>query len=330
MGGDTWYVSQINLTHLFASWTDGGLCSQGGADKGLCYRAAGFPTPAEANAERHGTTATMPWCAAPPFPKPPPACKQMPWQAQRTGYGIVPFSSTKGGLQPTLTLANLGTVQANSVPYEGRYPSRILSYKGLLLYGTYALAVPANPGDAQNNVSAGGCGNWCAQGPWWGFRHCVDGGRTIVEPRVTGKNPSDTIFGEQLLQTGDKRQYPFGSDTWLGRVKFGAAQVVDMGVDLEHSSDGKLYIIGHGSTADGAYSASAWMHNGAPSWSQGDVASAKPLFVWQNRTGVAAMSYLAALKKWVMVVRTPQHCNSIIGSFDTQAVNSSSNPCCSP
>jgi hypothetical protein len=348
VGGDTWYVSSINKTHLLASWTDGALCSQGGDDKGLCYRAAGFPTPSEAQAERNGTNDTLPWCPPQPTKTPTKSCKQMPWKGYRTGYGVISYTSEKGaGLEPVVTLANLGTVQANAVPYEGRYPSGVLSYKGTLFYGTYALAVPANPGDAQNNVSEGGCGNWCAQGPWWGFRHSVDGGKSFIEPRVTGKDGRDNIFGEVLEPTGDTQPYPLGSDTWSGHVKFGAAQVVDMGVDLEYSPDGKLYLIGHGSTVPGA---SAWMQGSsvymarclptveavndraqwefysgdghdstknAAAWSTGDVAAAKPLFVWPNRTGVATMSYMQPLKKWVMTVGTPQHGNSMVGSFDT-------------
>eukprot|EP01052_Picozoa_sp_SAG31_P013705 SAG31_NODE_831_length_11669_cov_3.410026_8_plen_380_part_00 len=278
----------------------------------------------------------------------------MPWKGYRTGYGVLSYTSPNDdGLEPVVSIANLGTVQANAVPYEGRYPSGLLSYKGLLLYGTYALAVPANPGDVQNNVSQGGCGNWCAQGPWWGFRHSVDGGRSFIEPRVTGKDGRDNIFAEVLEPTGDTRPYPFGSDTWVGHVKFGAAQVVDMGIDLEHSPDGKLYLIGHGSTVPGA---SAWMQgssvymarclptveavndraqwefyshsdsdsasSNAAAWTKGDVAAAKPLFVWPNRTGVATMSYLQPLKKWLMVVGTPQHGNSMVGSFDTYFLES--------
>ena len=43
----------------------------------------------------------------------------------------------------------------------------------------------------------------------------------------------------------------------MGNIKFGAPQVVDMGIDLEHSPDGKLYIIGHGTEHAGE--PSAWM-----------------------------------------------------------------------
>jgi hypothetical protein len=105
----------------------------------------------------------------------------------------------------------------------------------------------------------------------------------------------------------------------VGKIKFGAPQVVDMGIDLEHSPDGKFYILGHG--AEHSDEPQAWMqgssvymarcnptvadvndksqwefysgtsgHEGKAVWSRGDVAAATPLFVWPNRTGVATMS----------------------------------------
>lgn len=323
VGGDTWYVSQINATHLFASWTDGGLTSQGGHDKGVYYRAAGFPTPSEAQAERGGNSSSQKWCTDEPSHSgntPAAAnCKQMPWRGYSTGFGVVQFSSNSpknGGLDPTIVLGNLGTVQADAVPYEGRYPAGVLSYKGTLFYGTYALAVPANPGDNKMD----GCGNWCVQGPWFGMRTSTDGGISFNEPRTTPKSLSDNIFGEALQFTG-ATPYPFDNGTygWVGKIKFGAPQVVDMGIDLEHSPDGKFYLLGHG--AEHSDEPQAWMqgssvymarcnptvadvndkskwefysgtsgHEGEASWSRGDVGAATPLFVWPNRTGVATMS----------------------------------------
>ena len=89
-----------------------------------------------------------------------------------------------------------------------------------------------------------GCGNWCVQGPWFGMRTSTDGA-TFHEPRVTPSSLSDNIFGEALEFTG-RTPYPIDNGTygWKGKIKFGAPQVVDMGVDLEHSPDGKFYIIG--------------------------------------------------------------------------------------
>jgi hypothetical protein len=158
VGGDTWYVSQINATHLFASWTDGCLTSHGGRDKGVSYRAAGFPTPAEAQSERAGNGSSLsagPWCTDQPSESGAvKACKQMPSRGYSTGFGIISFSSSSathsavatgaaaageeggeggGVLNPTVVLGNLGTVHADAAPYEGRYPSGVLSYKGTVL-----------------------------------------------------------------------------------------------------------------------------------------------------------------------------------------------------
>ena len=41
------------------------------------------------------------------------------------------------------------------------------------------------------------------------------------------------------------------------KVKFGAPHVVDFGKDFEHSSDKKVYIIGHGATRPEAHQ--SWM-----------------------------------------------------------------------
>ena len=104
-------------------------------------------------------------------------------------------------------------------------------------YGSYSLS-------ELNGNDQYPCGNWCVQGPWFGMRTSTDGA-TFHEPRVTPSSLSDNIFGEALEFTGST-PYPIDNGTygWKGKIKFGAPQVVDMGVDLEHSPDGKFYIIG--------------------------------------------------------------------------------------
>ena len=57
-------------------------------------------------------------------------------------------------------------------------------------------------------------------------------------------NWSDNVFRESAPSNRSK-------------VKFGAPHVVDFGRELEHSPDGKLYIVGHG--ASSAYSPHSWM-----------------------------------------------------------------------
>ena len=122
-------MSQINATHLFASWTDGGLMSQGGADKGVYYRAAGFPAPDEAQAMRGGKAAPEPWCTDVPSKSAVKNCKQMPDRGYSTGYGIISFTSAADGVEPTITLENLGTVHAVSphFPRAQHSPARNFS-----------------------------------------------------------------------------------------------------------------------------------------------------------------------------------------------------------
>lgn len=55
-----------------------------------------------------------------------------------------------------------------------------------------------------------------------------------------------------------------------------------------------------------ANNGSAWEfysggHGTGATWSQGSVASATPLVVWNNHTGVVTMTYHPAIKKYVVV-----------------------------
>ena len=137
---------------------------------------------------------------------------------------------------------------------------------------------------------------------------------------------------------------------------------VDLGQELEHSAaadaDGvkRAYMVGHG--ADKEYQPQSWMHGSqvymsrtktevsvemmrdrqhweffagyqapgnTPVWKD-DVADAAPLFTWENRTGVVTMTYLPALKKFIMCVSTCTWANgtkSTVGPFDTYFLESS-------
>ena len=57
-----------------------------------------------------------------------------------------------------------------------------------------------------------------------------------------------------------------------------------------------------------------------------DVADAAPLFTWENRTGVVTMTYMPALKKFIMCVSTCSWANgtkSTVGPFDSYFLESS-------
>jgi hypothetical protein len=130
-----------------------------------------------------------------------------------------------------------------------------------------------------------------------------------MEPRLNATSLSDNLFGE----SGDIGPGP-------SRVKFGTPHWVDFGQELEHSPDGKAYIIAHGATSpsstemwmlgDQVYMArvaptvadiddkSKWEfyaggHGADAKWVAGDVSTATPLVEWTNHTGSTTMTYFA-------------------------------------
>ena len=91
--------------------------------------------------------------------------------------------------------------------------------------------------------------NWPFLGPFVGFRYSTDNGKTWTE---TPHTPAKPIFNE----------------TGIGGfpVKIGSPHFVDFGKNMEHSPDGKAYLIAHGSdqpVGDG----NTFYHN---SWITGD------------------------------------------------------------
>lgn len=198
-----------------------------------------------------------------------------------------------------------------AAPFEGRYPCGSLLYNGVWYYGTYILdpigLVPY--GDKEINSP------WI--GAFVGFRYSTDYGRTWT---VCPHTPSNPIFGE----TG-RYGYP---------VKIGAPHFVDFGKNMEHSPDGKAYMVAHGAdttdtkwrfwnaswiTGDQVYltrvtpsikninDASKYEFyggkdsNGQPIWTK-DFNKIKPLLEWNNNMGCVTITYNAPLKKYFMCV----------------------------
>jgi len=165
---------------------------------------------------------------------------------------------------------------------------------------------------------------WDVLGPLVSIRTSLDGGKTWREPRRSQQARNDSVFGEYAV-TGSRDH----------KVKFGAPHFVDFGQDMEHSPDGKAYLIAHGSSRAGNGTRESWMSgdevylaraipdpvtiNSLASWEffagrstdgqarrvQGNVSAARPLFTWLNRTGVVTMTYLAAVQRYVVCVSTP-------------------------
>ena len=111
-----------------------------------------------------------------------------------------------------------------AAPYTGRYPAGSLVHNGIWYYGTYCLG----PDDG-TTVHNGFTWNWPNLGPMPGFQISRDFGKTWEPSPLT---PAKPLFPEP--------------EKFLGPVKMGAPHFVDFGKNMEHSPDGKAYLIGMG------------------------------------------------------------------------------------
>jgi len=113
--------------------------------------------------------------------------------------------------------------RALAAPYRGRYPCGSLVLDGIWYYGTYCL------GPSAEFEHDGFRWNWPNLGPMPGFQISRDLGRTW-EP--SPRSPEAPLFPEPA--------------EFLGPVKMGAPHFVDFGKNMEHSPDGKAYLLGMG------------------------------------------------------------------------------------
>ena len=123
-----------------------------------------------------------------------------------------------------LTISNTSPPKVGSAsPYRGRYPCGSLVYNGIWYYGTYCLGA-----DGRVN-HRGFAWNWPNLGPMPGFQISRDLGRTWTDSPLS---PDKPLFPELAK--------------FLGPVKMGAPHFVDFGKNMEHSPDGKAYLLGMG------------------------------------------------------------------------------------
>ncbi|MDR1145074.1 MAG: hypothetical protein LBK71_02945 [Verrucomicrobiales bacterium] len=226
-----------------------------------------------------------------------------------TGGNAVTGQAVIEGDDPlTLTVYSIGLTRGPATPYQGRYPCGSLVYNGVWYYGTYTL------GPSARVVHEGVSYNWPWLGPFVGFRVSRDKGATWEDGPHT---PEKNIFGE----TGLKGE----------PVKIGSPHFVDFGKNLEHSPDGKAYMVAHGSeerlryfspswiTGDRVYllrvSPSAENMNDPSKWEfyagkdargqarwTSDFAQIQPLLAWDNNMGCVTVTYNAPLRKYFMCV----------------------------
>jgi len=117
--------------------------------------------------------------------------------------------------------------QALATPYRGRYPAGSLVHNGIWYYGTYCL------GPTASYKHHGLTWNWPNLGPMPGFHISRDLGKTWEAPGTSVSNP---LFPEPAK--------------FLDPVKMGAPHFVDFGRNMEHSPDGKAYVVAMGAEAN--------------------------------------------------------------------------------
>jgi len=216
-----------------------------------------------------------------------------------TGYATI-----IGDDPMNLTIINEALYKSDPNPYESRYPCGSLLYDGVWYYGTYCLY--GGQVTKNNNISY----NWPWMGPFVGFRYSTDLGKTWTQTQRTPTNP---LFNERT-QNGEP-------------VKIGAPHFVDFGKNMQHSPDGKAYLVAHGSSngINRRFGYDSWItgdeiylirvtpgieNMNDPSkyefwngmiWTR-DFGQLKPIASWQDNMGCATMTYNAPLKRYLMCV----------------------------
>ena len=214
------------------------------------------------------------------------------------------FAAIIGDDPLTLQVVDQGVYKSDPAPYQSRYPAGSLVYNGVWYYGTYCL------GGGQVINHNGVTYNWPWLGPFVGFRYSTDYGKTWTQTQCTPEKP---LFGEHSLN-GEP-------------VKIGVPHFVDFGKNMEHSPDGKAYLVAHGAsdglnrrfgynswiTGDEIYllrvtprienmnDASRYEFFDGAGWTR-DSSKIKPIAAWQDNMGCVTMTYNAPLKKYLMCV----------------------------
>ena len=214
------------------------------------------------------------------------------------------FATIVGDDPLGLQVIDEGVYKSDPAPYASRYPCGSLVYNGVWYYGTYCLH-PA--GKLKHDGTEY---NWPWLGPFVGFRYSTDFGKTWTQ---TPSTPEKPLFGEQALK-GEP-------------VKIGSPHFVDFGKNMEHSPDGKAYLVAHGAsdgvnrrfgynswiTGDEIYllrvtpsienmnDASKYEFFDGGEWTR-DFSKIKPIAAWRDHMGCVTMTYNAPLKKYLMCV----------------------------
>lgn len=210
-----------------------------------------------------------------------------------------------------LNIYSLGVFGAGALPCRGRYPCGSLVHNGIWYYGTYCV------GPSEETVYEGFAYNWPWLGPLVGFRWSKDYGRSWEE---SPHSPEKPLFGENGM--------------WGNPLKIGAPHFADFGRNMEHSPDGKAYLVCHGAELDDPkprFANLSWGsgdqihlihvtpspenindsskyeffaghdHKGNPIWTN-ELIRIRPLIDWNNNCGCVTLTYNAPLRKYRMCV----------------------------
>lgn len=236
------------------------------------------------------------------------------WENSNSGDGehaMTGQAVIEGDDPLSLKVFSLGINQASSLPYQGRYPCGSLFYKGIWYYGTYCL------GPAGSTKYGDKTYNWPWMGAFVGFRYSADHGLKWSDCPLV---PENSLFQETGING-----YP---------VKIGSPHFVDFGKNMEHSPDGKAYLIAHGAdvsdpkwrfwndswiTGDQIYLLrvvpaienindrtkyeffAGYDNTGQAVWTR-DFKDIKPVLEWNNNMGCVTVTYNSPLKKYLMCV----------------------------
>ena len=239
------------------------------------------------------------------------------WSARRdkaqTGYAKI-----SGDDPLNLAVSDWGVRVASALPFQGRYPCGSLVHDGVWYFGTYGL--DQSVGEVRNKFG------WYVLGPLVGFSYSTDYGKTWIETSHTAASPLFFEISRDQLDLKEGKKGPF--------IKMGAPHFVDFGKNMEHSPDGKAYLVGHGGefpdamprvannswvTGDAVYMArvtpsiatmndgskyeffAGHKQNGDPVWSR-NFEEIKPVFEWNNHCGIVTATYNPALKRYFMCI----------------------------
>jgi hypothetical protein len=207
-----------------------------------------------------------------------------------------------------LSVVEPATVAGPGGEYPGRYPSACLHHNGVWYVGTYGLV------DAEYEGF-----NWPILGPFAGFHISRDDGASWTQ------SPHSVDTGSALFPEPDQ---------FKGPVKLGAPHVVDFGQNMEHSPDGMMYLVAHGSEEADEVSRKAnlsWVtgdqvylcrvtpspqsvndesqyeyfaghdSSGEPIWSH-EFGTIRPIAEWPGHMGPATITWNAPLGRYLMCV----------------------------